>query len=558
MADQTQTIEITNFNGKLTRIVNGDLNSGFANFQNSWGYDFYTKPGNLTWLEQPTNITGPIQGIPLAAKTRFIGETNPSVYLITSTGKIYHIWVNNFNSGGTNAMANSVVGVGSVLAGSATYTFGASMDFFGVPSVIAVSSVVSEEKIFIGSDNQVNSIRFDNAMTGFTADAVVGAAADYTPNKYHPLKKFTGLLLVGDGQAVDSIDSTNTVTTSVFGALPTESRVRDIDVSPDGNYALISSTTNDYEPISTVQEQTLGAITSEGTVFFWNGADKNPTALNSIPGSQVTALQTYLQNNMFFITDTMGSALSDGTNKVLAFPNNKAPFPNATGTNGDFLFWSSVEKIIGNPNNLTSSMYYYGSIDGQSEPGLYRLLRQSSAIQGNILQSPLNLLTSTSYNDVNASKSSVISVGYGQHYFSTIDVSPVSSVFSLNSFCFPPSGTQSPLFGVYQTQTQLFSKRITVKQVRVYTEPTVVNNAFNLYLIGGDGNPLSVTPPNVGFMQYQFTAGTDLTLLQGSLERIDFNPVVRDTYALGIQIQQNGSSNMTIKKIEIDYVQSGK
>lgn len=555
-----KTIEITNFGGQLTRTLNGDLNSGLAKFATSYGYDFFSKPGNLTWLEQPSDITGNILGLPLAAKTRYISENNPSVYLITSTGKIYHMWVSNINSGGTNPIVNSVVGIGSVLAGSATYTYGASMDFFGVPSTIAVSSVVSQEKIFIGSDNQVNSIQFDSGLTGFNGDAVVGSVNNYTPNKYHPLKKFTGLLLVGDGQAVDSIDNTNTVRSSVFGSLPTESRVRDIDISPDGNYALISSTTNDYEPVSTVQEQITGAITSDGTVFFWNGADLNPTALNTIPGSQVTALQTYLQNSIFFITDSMGSALSDGTNKILSLPNNKAPFPNATGTNGNFLFWSAVE-LDTSQNKLTSSMYYYGSIDASTPPGLYRLLRQFSTLSnlsGNVLQTPLNLLTSTSYSNLNASLSSVMSVGYGQHYYSTLETNGTQSVLSLKSFCFPPSKLQPPQFGIYETQTQLFSKKIAVKQVRVYTEPTAVNNAFNLYLIGGDGNPLSVQNPGVGFLQYQFAAGTDITKLQGSLERIDFNPSVKDTYALGIQIQQEGSTNMTIKKIEVDYVESGK
>lgn len=545
-----QTIEITNFSGRLTRVLNGELNSGMAKFANSFGYDFFSKPGNLTWLERSADITGPIQGIPLAAKTRFIGETNPSAYVITSTGKLYHMWVNDF-PGGTNALASSVVGVGSVLAGNATYTYGASMDFYGVPSTVAASSVVSVEQIFIGSDNQVNTIKFDSGITGFNNDAVVGQVSNYTPNKYHPLKKFVGLLLVGDGQAVDSIDNTLTVRSSIFGALPTESRVRDIDISPDGNYALVSSTTNDYEPISTISEQVLGSIPSDGTIFYWNGSDLSITGQNSIPGSQVTALQTYLQNNMFFTTDSMGSALSDGTNKIVSLPNNKAPFPNATGVNGNFLFWSAVENA-GGINGLQASMYYYGSIDGESAPGLYRVLRNASTIAGNILQTPLNVLTSTSYSDINSAKSSVVAIGYGQHYFSTVDVSSSSSVFSLNSFCFPPSGTRTPQSGIYETQTQLFSKKVAIKQVRVYTEPTVLNNGFELDIIGNSNAFL-------GTLVYNYSAGTDITKLQGSLDRIDYNPTAASyTYSIGLRITNLGSVNMTIKKIEIDYVQAGK
>lgn len=535
-----ETIEITNFSGRLTRVLNGDLNSGFAKFSTSFGYDFFSKPGNLTWLEQPSDITGPIQGIPLAAKTRYIGETQNSVYLVTSTGKMYQMWVSNMPGNGTNPIVNSVVGISSVAASNPTFVYGASVDFFG-----------STEKIYVGSDTAVNAINFNGS-----GDVRVGVL-NFTG--YHPLKKFVGKLLVGDGQAVSSIDNTNTLQTSVFGALPTESRVRDIDISPDGNYALTSSTTNDYEPISTIQEQTLGAIPSDGNIFYWNGSDLSITGQNSLPGSQVTALQTYLQNNLFFITDSMGSALSDGTNKIVSLPNNKAPFPNATGTNGNFLFWSAVENDTFQ-NKLVATMYYYGSIDGETAPGLYRLLRQNSTLSansGNVLQTPLNLLTSTNYQNLNASLSSVATVGYGQHYYSTLETNGTSSILALKSFCFPPSGLQNPQFGVYETQTQLFPKRMTIKQIRVYTEPTAVNNSFSLYLIGSDGNFVSNTQ-GVGFFQYTYSVGTDITQLQGSLERIDFNPTCKDLYALGLRIVQTGSSNMTIKKIEIDYVQAGK
>lgn len=546
LPDAIKTIEISNFGGQLTRTINGDLNSGLAKFTTSFGYDFFTKPGNLTWLENPSDITGPIHGLPLASKNRYLGENNPSVYLITSSGNIYQIYVTNINSGGTNPILNSVVGIGSVLSGNATYTYGASMEFFQA----SMTSSVFGERIYIGSDNQVNWIKTD-----FTADAVVGVTADYTPSKYHPLKKFIGKLLVGDGQAVDYIDNTNLVTSSAFGALPTETRVRDIDISPDGNYAMVSTTTNDYEPVSDVSEsRIIGSIPSDGTVFYWNGADLAPTALNNLPGSQITALQVYLQNSISFITDSMGSALSDGTNKILSLPNNKAPFPNATGTNGNYLFWSTIEYALSNPNVPTSGalqavMYYYGSTDGTTPPGLYRMFRQTGSA-GNVIQSPMNTLVSTAYSDLDATRSSVVSKGYGQHYYSTFDTNTVSSVTALKSFCFPPSGLQSPQFGFYETQTQLFSEKITVKQIRVYTEPTVAGNEFSIYFIGSDGLVIDS-------QTYFFQAGTDITKLQGSLDRVDFTPTF-STYALGLRIAQQGSTNMTIKKIEVDYTQSGK
>ena len=44
------TLEINNLGGPLTRRNNGDINSGEARFETSWGYDPYSKPGNLTWM----------------------------------------------------------------------------------------------------------------------------------------------------------------------------------------------------------------------------------------------------------------------------------------------------------------------------------------------------------------------------------------------------------------------------------------------------------------------------------------------------------------------------
>ena len=53
----TQTIVITNFGGRLTRILNGDMNFRFAKFATSWGYDPFSKPMNLTWLPTPNDIS---------------------------------------------------------------------------------------------------------------------------------------------------------------------------------------------------------------------------------------------------------------------------------------------------------------------------------------------------------------------------------------------------------------------------------------------------------------------------------------------------------------------
>lgn len=547
------TIEITNFSGRLTRIVNGDLNSGYAKFTQSYGYDAFSKPGNLTWLETPNLLSG-TSDLVLAGKVHWIGEANPVVYAIGSAGKLYKIQI----SSALNPQIGSVIGISSVLAGGATYTKGASIDFYG-----------NVEKIYVGSDNQVNSINFDGS-----ADVVVGNAANYAANSFRPLKQFAGELLFGNGPTIGVINSnTATVTSSVIGVsstvgniysqlnppLPVEARVRDIDVSTDNNYALISASTLDYENISTVTTPNLAnTIPADGTIYYWNGSDFTVTAANTLPTNFISALQTYMQNNMFFTQDTFGATLSDGTNKILTLPKNKAPAPNATGSNGNFIYWLAPENAPFNPPagtpTLFASLYYFGSLDQENPPGLYRLFRIASGlINGNIVQTPFNSIVSTAYSDLNTSQSSVVSAGYGTHYFSALEVGPTSSMLSLRSFNFPSTGTGTPQIGVYETQTQLFSKRVTIKQIRVYTEPTVANNSFHLNVIGSDG-----TVVTNGAFAYTFAAGTDITQLQGSLERINFNPAALSVYAIGINLINFGSVNMTFKKIEIDWEYSGK
>lgn len=553
-----EPIVITNFSGRLTRILNGDLNSGFAKFTNSFGYDPFSKPLNLTWLERPANISGPITDLPLAGKIRFIGETDPTAYIVGSKGKIYRIQI----SSSSSPSVHSVTGVFSVLSGGATYTKGASMDFFGTASATG--------QIYVGSDSQVNRINFDG-----TNDAIVGNAANYAVNVFRPLKKFAGKLIFGNGVTIGAIDATATVTSSVIGISasigniysqlnpppPIDSRIRDLEVSPDNNYLLMASSDTDYESISTGSTPNqLNSVPSESRIMYWNGSDQGITAATTISSNLLNALQTYLQKNHYFTSDSFGAGINNENQKLFTLLNNKAPFPNATGVNGNFIFWSAPERrtVSGTVRNV-SVMYYFGSLDGESPSGLWRMfLEPSGALhQGNVAEMPLNMLVATQYSDLNSAQSSVITAGVGTHYYSVREISnngvQDGSVLSLKRFHVPPRGSDTISSGVYETQTQLFSKRVGISQIRVYTEPTIAGNAFQLDLIGSDGNII-----DNGTFTYTFVAGSDETKMQGALERINFNPGTKTLYSLGIRITNTGTTNMTIKKIEIDYTDEGK
>ena len=97
--------------------------------------------------------------------------------------------------------------------------------------------------------------------------------------------------------------------------------------------------------------------------------------------------------------------------------------------------------------------------------------------------------------------------------------------------------------GVYETQTQLFSKKIRVGEIRIYAEPFAANNSFTFALIGSNngviaGSSQTFTP----------TVGDDF---------VRYSPAIAPTFALGTRITNTGTANFTITKIEVDWTPAG-
>lgn len=540
-----QTLEITNFGGRLSRIKMGSLNSGFAKFTSSFGYDPFTKPGQLTWFETPVDITGGMTDLIVAMMPRYEGTSSQQfVYAVGNQGKFYKITPNSATN--PNVDTSSLIGL---VANSAAFNFGGSITF---------KDSASPTTAYIGNDTQVNRISTDGS-----GDAVVGSAGDYNASVFRPLQKFLGYVAFGNKTNIGLIDSTNTVISSVVAgkyqqlnpSLPPDVFVTDMDVSPDGNYLLITTSGVPNEQIGTITGDRQSASASNGNVFKWNGVDAAVTAATQIPSFAVTALQTALDKSMFFSNDTFGASLSDGATKLLTMPNNKSPFSNTTLMNGNFISWISPEVA---PDNSTiyASMYYYGNLDTENPKGLYRMFRYATALaNGFVYNVPTNILTNNKFSTVNNSVSSVVTMGYGKHYFSTYEVNPGHSAtdkLTLQRFIVTSTGTGTPQAGVYETQNELFSKRISIAEIRIYCEPTVTGNGYQLDVIGSDGNPVAN-----GTFTYTFGL-VDPTFNTTALERINHNTNMKDLYSFGIRITNTGTTNMIISKIEVDWSYSGK
>ena len=551
MAAKPQTITITNFSGRLTRIINGDLNSGFTKFTSSFGYDPFSKPMNLTWLETPTSVTGVTSNLPQAGKVLSNSLKGPNVHVIDQGGKWYQILSSDTNS----SNLNSVIGIASV---GGTYNFGTSMEFYG--SVVGTDLAGNRlGKLHVGGDSNIHSVNPDGS-----ADAVVGNTNFYTQNVYKPLKPFRQFLIFGNGNTIGAISDT-LVVSSVIGTgtnsgiysainppLGTLDKVLDLEVTPSNDYLVLASSgiaqeerldSTGYDIVETFGSQ-------DGKISLWNATDPGITAATSVPTYLLSAIQTYFKNNSFFAADAFGTAFNDGSGKLLGLPNNKPPLQNAVATNANFITWACPET---DSTNRYLSLYYYGQLDQENPAGLYRVLRWTSAqSNGFISKVPLNLLVSNKYVTVNTAQTALVTYGLGKHYIGVNSVNNGGAQNWLLSFLITPTGTGTPQSGVYETQTQMFSKRISLSQIRIYTEPTVTGNGFQLDLIGSDGAVITN-----GTFNYSFVAGSDETQLQGALERINFNPGTKTLYSLGLRITNTGTTNMIIKKVEVDWDEQG-
>lgn len=546
---EIKTIEITNFDGRLTRTRNGKLNSGLAKFDTSFGYNPFFKPGQLSWFKSPFTLTSLINsGIALAGVSRV--EAGVLVnYIITSTGHLFRIL-------GEGASGSDIR---TLVTGSPTFTYGADITFYGAANNLYISHDLGVTKIVIdGSGN-------------FVSETVIGTwdTTHFTPIvTRRGMAQFNGNLYIINSDAsvtyannIAEIVPALTITYAKLSpSLPIGSYIRDLDINPDFTYLLITSSTTPSELTAPVND-TGNTSSTNSDLYKWNGVDTGVTTGIALPNFSATALQSFGNKQMMFMYDSFGSSLFDSGNKVLTLRNQKSPWPTATASTGNFLTWTCPDFYWNQDTQaggIFGSLYYYGTLEGEQN-GLYRMFRQASAIGGTIYQMPFMSFTTSRYISVNTSDTQQVDSN-GTHIFSFTDYSGSGGSTVLNFWGFyiappddSPGGWTGAIAGVYETQNELFSKKITVKQIRIYCEPTVANNSFNVDMIGSNGKKVTN-----GSFSYAFASGTDPTKLQGNLERINFNPATTDLYSLGLRITNTGSANMFINKMEVDYTQSGQ
>lgn len=525
-----QTIAITNFSGKLTRYNIGDINSGFAKYATTHGNDPYSDPGQLTWQETATRIDGlgasSITGMVVAGKERV--ESGLSyVYAIDHLARLYKIQVNN----STNANLDNASLIGTLTAQSPTFTRGGSMDFFG-----------ATQQIYIGHDIGVTRVNFDGS-----GEAFVGSTSSVVANVPRPLQQFLGNLYFGNGTNIGEISSAAVISNynKLSPALPINTQVRDIDLAPDGNYMEMVVAETALGDITSTTPDTAEITHSNSYIVKWNGIDTGATALTTFNGYTLTANHIFGSRSFKFGYDLPGAALYQENEKVLSPIFARSPMPNSINSTGNLMGWQVPEFASG---FMRMSIFLYGPLDqefGQNE--WHRQFQMSaSGSETDIIRVPFGILLSNlSFGATSNGYASGI-FGAGKMYFSTLENatgSPGTGVYKFYRWFNVPTGTGTPVAGVYETQTQLFSEKIKIGEIRIYTEPLVANNEFTVALIGSDGGIITSS-------SYTFTVGSTAT---AGDDIVRYNPNMNQTHALGLRITNSGTVNMVVQKVEIDW-----
>lgn len=530
--DQAKTLVIENFQGRLTRYNDGDINSGYAKYTTTFGNDPFSNPGNLTWFEAPTRIdpTGAVITDLIMASRPRLESGITYVYAIGHTGRLYKIQVNDPTTYAPN-FDNPVL-LATLTINSPTFKYGGSIQFFG-----------ATEQIFIGHDKGVTRINFDG-----TGEAFVGVLGSYTANVPRPSVNFTGKTYWGNGNNLVEIDSTNTVTTyaKLSPAFPVGTLTRDLDVSPDGNYVQITVSRVPPPDLTASTQDTNSLSSGDSYLIFWNGIDASFTAYNPFNSYSINANLSFGQYAYTLGYDIGGAAIYAGGQKKISLLTSISPTFNSLFSTGNILGFCAPES---SGTVLKGNLLFYGQYDQEIPEGLFRPFRISATTQTDIIQMPMTNIVSNLFYGASSAGYTKNVVGSAKIYFSTLETSAAPSTgYKLYKFTTVPTGLGTSILGVYETQNQLFSKKIKPIEVRIYTGPLVANNTFTIDLIGSDGNPIPGASAT-------FVAGTNAVIGEDVFR---YTPQCGPTYTLGVRITNGGSVNMVINKMEVDYGPAGR
>lgn len=529
---------IDNFSSHLTRNDIGTIDSSLAKYATTYGADPFSNITSLTWLEAPVQIdpTGAVITDLVMAQRPRLENGITYVYAIGHTGRLYKIQVNDPTT--YNPNYDNPVLLTTLTIGSPTFKYGSSIQFYG-----------TTEKIYIGHDIGVTSVNFDG-----TGEAFVGVAGspNWTPNVPRPSVSFQGVSYWGNGNNIAAIDTTATVTSyaKLSPAFPTGTYVRDIDVSPDGNYAQIVVSRIPQADMTSTTQDTNALSSADSYRFMWNGIDAGYTSFESYNAYSLNSNITFGPYSYTMGYDLGGAAVYTEGSKIISLPNSLSPNFGAMFSTGNMMGFGAPETAS---TTLQGSILLYGEYDFEVSKGLYRFLRLSAtAPQTDIIQMPVCTIVSNLFYGSSSAGYAGNQVGSAKLYFSTLETSAAPTTkYRLYKFTTVPTGLGTAIQGVYETQNEtsfrlfrsILKSKLTCKEIRIYTQSLVTNNSFQIDLINVDGTVISGTTK-------VFTVGSSPVSVGDTV--VKFTPQMGPVPSVGVRITNLGTKNWVCTKIELD------
>lgn len=536
---KVETLVVDNFRGGLTLYQYGDINSGRSWVQSSAGQNPFVKPGQLTWNEAATQIDSEgdvITDLIVAGKGK-IENGIMYTYAIGHTGRLYKIQSN--DPATYNPDYDNPVLLTTLTAESPTFTRGGFIEFFG-----------STERIYISHDKGVTRVDFDG-----TNETFVGSTSSWVQNVPRPMEQFIGKLYIGNGPNLAEIDSTATVTTytKLSPGFPDNTQIRDIDALPDGNYLQAVVSLLPLYDITAASQETISTASVGSYVFLWNGIDAGYTSYTTFPSFSIGTNLSFGNYQYLFGSDQYGTAVYSQNEKIITVPESPIPLPNAVNSTGNMFSWMNPIYYL---DVLELDYIVWGSLDFEvGYPGWWDLFFiNATAPETDIVRSPFQMPVSNVGIGASSNNYTANVFSNSKIYFSTLESSSTPTTayrfYKWIATTSPDVPTDNVLTNtVYQTQSQMFSKKVTIKEVRIYGEPWIAGNSFYVAIMGSN----SEAPMTGG--DYTFEAGTNLTVGD---DFAWYTPSCAPTYVVGLLISNLGHTNHTINKIEVDYTIGGK
>lgn len=528
---------LDNFTSRLTRNDTGQIDSGLAKYSTTYGADPFSNITNLTWLEAPVQIdpTGAVITDLIMAQRPRLESGITYVYAIGHTGRLYKIQVNDPTT--YNPNYDNPVLLTTLTIGSPTFKYGSSIQFYGTTL-----------KLYIGHDKGVTSVNFDG-----TGEAAVGItdATHWIANVPRPSVNFQGVTYWGNGNNIAAIDSTLTVTTytKLSPSFPVGTYVRDIDVSPDGNYAQIVVSEIPQTDMTSIVQDTSALSSASSYRFLWNGVDAGYTSYESYNAYSLNSNITFGPYSYTMGYDLGGAAVYSSGSKLISLPASLSPNFGAMFSTGNMMGYGAPETAS---TTLQGSIIFYGEYDFEVPTGLYRFLRVSAGTpQTDIIQMPVCTIVSNLFYGSSSAGYAGNQVGSAKLYFSTLETSAAPTTkYKFYKFTTVPTGLGTAIQGVYETQNEtsfklfrsILKSKLKAIEVRVYTNPLVANNSFKLDLIGVDGTPIAGTSET-------WTVGVNCSVGDTVVK---FTPQMAPVPSIAVRITNLGTKNWVGTKIELD------